>query len=244
MTFIFLYFRSSTKHYVSTSFYYGEACSERNTAFLSTELRFQLNGTTKCLDITSVPNMPFNKKVLRSSKYISFFKNVSSADTLYADHMNLRTFPIFLFRKLPNLETIDLSGNKLKLIPTRMSKIAKRLNELLLADNNIRIPRERPLLYSTSIKTLMLSNNGITELYKHTFAMIPTLEVLYLDNNKIQSITPISHVLPHLKYLHVGKNYLQYIPPKEFISTSLIHFITKSQQPSKKIKREENKSTY
>lgn len=220
---------------VSSGFYYGQPCTERNTAFLQRiHPRYPLSNEIKCVDITSVRNIRLNQKILRSPIYSSFFKNTSTADTLYADHMNLTKFPIFVVHSLPNVETIDLSGNRIKRIPPKMFRIAKKLDKLLVADNKIVMPKRSPLVSSTTVKTLMLSNNGIEQLYKQTFSKTPLLEVLYLDGNRIRSISPIFNTVPNLKYLHLGKNYLTNIPPKDFVSPSLVFFITKSQQELEK----------
>lgn len=212
-------------------FLYGEPCSERNTAYLQkTTPRYPLHENTKCVDITSARNIKFGTKLLKSPLYDTFFQKTAGADTLYADHMNLTQFPIFLVRRLPEIETIDLSGNLIKRVPTKMFKISKKLDKLLVADNKIRIPKKVPLISSRTIKTLMLSNNEIEELYRHTFIMMPRLEVLYLDSNKISSIDSIFNTLPSLKYLHLGNNYLSTIPTKKYVSRSLTHYITKNQK--------------
>lgn len=178
--------------------------------------------------------MKLNRKILKLPEYKEFFQKVSAADTLYADRMNLTIFPIFVVRSLPNITTIDLSGNHLRRIPNKMNKISKKLEKLLVSDNRIIIPKQHPLLSSRTLQTLMLSNNEIKRLFKETFAMLPALEVLYLDSNKIKSIAPILNTLPSLKYIHLGKNYLTSIPPKNLVSPSLEYYITKSQQVIKK----------
>lgn len=215
--------------------YHNLPCSERNTAFLQrTSPRYPLQNDTKCVDITSVRNIRLSQKILKSPLYATFFEKTHTADTLYADHMNLTKFPIFVVRNLPYVETIDLSGNRIRRLPTKMFKIAHKLDKLLIADNQVVIPRRKPLISSRTVKTLMLSNNGIEQLYRETFAMIPTLEVLYLDGNKLTTIALIGGMLPNLKYLHLGNNYLSKIPPKDSISPSLVFYITKSQQNKKK----------
>lgn len=211
------------------SFLYGQPCSERNTAYLQPiSPKLPLQDEINCLDITSF------KKHLRHrpnlSNYTDFFKKVVKVDTLYADHMNLTKFPVAVVRRLPNLETIDLSGNKIRRLPNKMFKLARKVNKLLVPDNEITVPKRNPLIASTTLKTLMLSNNGIVILHKFTFAKMPALEVLYLDSNKLRTIAPIFGTLPNLKYLHVGQNYLKTIPDKSEISNSITHYITKSQK--------------
>lgn len=222
-------------HRGSSSFQYGEPCSEKNTAFLQrTTPRYPLNSNITCVDITSVRNLRLNKKIIRSPAFSAFFEKTREAETLYADHMNLTKFPIFVIRNLPSVQTIDLSGNLIRRIPPKVFKFAKKLEKFLIANNRVVIPRTSPLISSRTTKTLMLSGNGIEHLYKQTFIMMPSLEVLYLDDNKLTSIAPILDTLPNLKYLHLGKNYLTSIPAKNAVSPVLEYYITKSQQRIKK----------
>lgn len=237
--------RITTQHpLVSGGFTYGEPCSERNTAFLQKIApRYPLNHNIKCVDITSVRNVRLSQKILKAPNYKTFFAKTVEADTLYADHMNLTKFPIFVVRSLPKVETIDLSGNRLRRIPNKMFKIVKNLDKLLIADNNVAMPKRTPLFSSKSIKTLMLSNNGIEQLYKQTFTLMPVLEVLYLDSNKITNIAPIFNTVPRLKYLHLGNNFLINVPQKDLVSSSLVQYITKSQKNVKDLKKSNQKFT-
>nr|CAH7746756.1 unnamed protein product [Callosobruchus chinensis] len=177
----------------------------------------------KCVDMTGF------KRIIRERfslvNYTKFLAFARTADTLYADHMNLTRFPVSLVRALPNLELIDLQGNNIKRLPIRMHLVAPKLDKLLVADNRVAIPKSKPLIISATIRTLMLSNNGIEHIFKHTFTKLPALEVLYLDGNKLRNIAPIVGVLPSLKYLHVGRNYLQEIPPQD-----VKYYVTKDQR--------------
>nr|CAI5838285.1 unnamed protein product [Callosobruchus analis] len=164
----------------------------------------------KCVDMTGFKRII--KERFSLVNYTKFLALAGTADTLYADHMNLTRFPVSIARALPNLELIDLQGNSIKRLPIRMHVVAPKLDKLLVADNRVAIPKSKPLIVSDSIRTLMLSNNGIEHIYKHTFSRLPVLEVLYLDGNNLRNIAPIVGVLPSLKYLHVGRNFLQDIP--------------------------------
>ncbi|XP_056631676.1 carboxypeptidase N subunit 2-like [Diorhabda sublineata] len=214
--------------YVQGGFLYGQPCTIRNTAYLRVGEWSLPTNDTKCVDVTGF-KMNLHGRI-NLANYTKFFEEVEGADTLYADHLNLTHFPIMIVKSLPNVETIDLSGNRIKLIPPKMFKLAPKIQKLLFDDNRIAIPRRKPLISSHSLKTLMLSNNNIAFIYQSTFSKLPSLEVLYLDNNNIQDISPLFKKMPNLKFLHVGRNVLNYIPAKKNISDSLISFITKSQK--------------
>ncbi|CAH2011690.1 unnamed protein product [Acanthoscelides obtectus] len=177
----------------------------------------------KCVDMTGFKRII--KERFSLFNYTKFLAASRPADTLYADHMNLTRFPVSLVRALPNLELIDLQGNNIRRLPIRMHLVAPKLDKLLVADNKVAIPKSKPLMVSDSIRTLMLSNNGIERIFKYTFAKLPALQVLYLDGNKLRNIAPIVGVLPSLKYLHVGRNYLETIPPQ-----NLKYYVTKDQK--------------
>ncbi|KAJ8919784.1 hypothetical protein NQ315_006313 [Exocentrus adspersus] len=218
----------------SGSFIHGQPCSDRNTAYLYVNTwRLPLQKEINCVDITG-----FKKSLSTTfnlSNYVPFLERVASADTLYADHMGIKKFPILIVHSLPNTEVIDMSANNLTKLPNKMYKVAPKLNKLLLSENRISVPKKRPLMSSPTLKTLMLSDNGITNLYKLTFAKLPELEVLYLDSNKLKFISPrMFSAVRNLRYLHLGKNYIAKVPPKSVMPPSIVHYITKSQRPDKR----------
>ncbi|XP_018568604.1 carboxypeptidase N subunit 2 [Anoplophora glabripennis] len=219
---------------INASFTYGQPCSERNTAYLYvTTWRLPNQKEVNCVDISG-----FKKSLSTSfnlSHYNLFFERVARADTIYADHMGLKRFPILVIYALPNTETIDMSANEISKLPPNIYKIAPKLTKLLFSENKIIIPKRKPLMASPTLKTLMLSDNSINYLSKFTFAKLPALEVLYLDSNRLKFIHPkMFDPMKNLKYLHLGKNFLAHIPPKSVMPTSIQQYITKSQRPLKR----------
>ncbi|XP_060519676.1 phospholipase A2 inhibitor beta-like isoform X2 [Cylas formicarius] len=206
-------------------FLYGQPCSERNTAYLySTTWTIPENREINCVDVTGFRNPNL-------MNYLEFFRLASAAHTLYADHMNLTSFPVSMVFSLPGLETLDLSGNHIRRLPYRMYKIAPSVSKLMVAENRLFVPKKRPLFVSNTVKMLMLSKNKIGHVYPVTFKRMPNLEVLYLDSNAIKCISAdIFKPLAGLKYLHLGLNQIQDFPAQSLMPPQLRHYITKDQR--------------
>ncbi|KAF7279730.1 uncharacterized protein LOC143199105 [Rhynchophorus ferrugineus] len=209
----------------NASFFYGEPCSPRNTAYLYINTWNIPDDATRCVDITGYRDHS------RKDFHHAFFKLVAEANTLYGDHMNLTIFPVTLVHLLPLVETVDFSGNLIKKIPPRANIWAPRLAKLLLRENLLQMTKKRPFIQSDTLQTLMLSNNKITKIYPITFTKLPALEVLYLDGNNIKNIYPTTFLpLKILKYLHLGDNAIEKFPPKEKMPPKLMQYIQKKQR--------------
>uniref|UniRef100_A0A6P7G3P7 Leucine-rich repeat-containing protein 57-like n=1 Tax=Diabrotica virgifera virgifera TaxID=50390 RepID=A0A6P7G3P7_DIAVI len=215
-------------NHVRGSFIYGQPCTEKNTAYLQVGTWRIPENRTYCVDVTGFKKNMHSR--INLSKYKEFFDAVQLADTLYSDQCNLTRFPIVIVKSLPNVELVDLSINVIHKLPTKLDKYAPNIKKLLLSDNRVFVPRRGPLLSSKTLETLSLSNNQINKVYKSTFKKLPNLQVLYLDNNNLQTLEPIFGTVQNLQFLHVGRNYLTSLPPKEEISHSLKRYITKSQK--------------
>ncbi|KAL1516700.1 hypothetical protein ABEB36_000578 [Hypothenemus hampei] len=209
----------------SCSFLYGQPCSDRNTAYLDTTRWSLPKNQTNCVDITgttSISSIPQEDE---------FYSPVRDADTLYADHMNLHKFPIFLIYRLSRLELVDLSDNHIRRVPHKLHKIAPSLTRLLLPDNAIVVSSKRSLFKSDSVKLLMLSRNFIKNIYPITFSKLPNLEILYLDGNYIKHFTSnVFRSLSRLLYLNLENNVLEEVPPKEMLSSELRIYIVNNQK--------------
>ncbi|MGH1435649.1 MAG: leucine-rich repeat domain-containing protein [Lewinella sp.] len=143
---------------------------------------------------------------------------------------DLERVPPKVWKKLPNLESLDLSHNRIKKLPAGLAELTQ-LRSLQLSFNRItrveddffglfpllkhldlRNNRLRQLhLISLSLESLDVSENklkGIAPLQLHC----PELLHLDLANNKLQEFTVLSENLGHLQYLNLGFNRLQKLP--------------------------------
>jgi hypothetical protein len=142
----------------------------------------------------------------------------------------LERIPPKVWKKLPNLESLDLSHNRIKKLPAGLAELTK-LRSLQLSFNRIsqvdedffalfpllkhldfRNNRLRQLhLISLSLESLDVSENklkGIAPLQLHC----PELLHLDLASNKLAEFRVPAENLNHLQYLNLGFNRLQKLP--------------------------------
>ncbi|WP_367391863.1 leucine-rich repeat domain-containing protein [Lewinella sp. LCG006] len=142
----------------------------------------------------------------------------------------LERIPPKVWKKLPNLESLDLSHNRIKKLPAGLAELSK-LRSLQLSFNRItqvdedffalfpllkhldfRNNRLRQLqLISLSLESLDLSENklkGLSPLQLHC----PELLHLDLASNKLEEFRVGAENLSHLQYLNLGFNRLQKLP--------------------------------
>ena len=143
---------------------------------------------------------------------------------------DLERIPPKVWKKLPNLESLDLSHNRIKKLPAGWAELGK-LRSLQLSFNRIaqvdadffalfpllkhldfRNNRLRQFhLISLSLESLDLSENklkGLSPLQVHC----PALLHLDLASNKLEEFRVEAENLSHLQYLNLGFNRLQKLP--------------------------------
>lgn len=187
----------------SAGFLYGAPCSTRNTAYLSIQNSRMPHEAVICVDITHLPPKALNLTM----------DSITTAHTLYADHMYLKRIPVKILSHFPNLDLVDLSGNNIKYMHPRSFNKNPHLRKLLLSDNRVRTGKVKVLLKQASLTDLQLSRNKIKYLPARIFSGLPSLKVLFLDGNQLSKINPkVFSGLSNLKYLHLGNNWLKTIP--------------------------------
>lgn len=209
-------FSSSLINGSSAGFLYGAPCSTRNTAYLSTHNPRMPHEAVVCVDMTHLPPKALNLSM----------DDITTAHTLYADHMYLKKIPVKILAHFPNLDLVDLSGNNIKYMYPRTFNKNPHLRKLLLSDNRVKTAKQKIILKQTSLTDLQLSRNKIKHLPVTIFSGLPSLKVLFLDGNQLSKINPkVFSRLSNLKYLHLGNNWLKTIPsnlvPKKAITLIL-----------------------
>ncbi|XP_064466119.1 protein slit-like isoform X2 [Ornithodoros turicata] len=95
-----------------------------------------------------------------------------------------------VFKKLPNLNKLDLRNNEITDIEDNAFLGAGALSDLLLTENKLKHVRPKMFAGLTNIKTLMLRTNELTSITNDTFADLDSVRLLSLYDNKIRCIMP------------------------------------------------------
>ncbi|KAF7269746.1 hypothetical protein GWI33_017264 [Rhynchophorus ferrugineus] len=115
------------------------------------------------------------------------------------------------FESLPNLFTINLSGNKLFIID-RLFRNIPTVRYLDLSRNAISNLSGNTFNNLTDLRTLDLANNALTSLNGDPFLSLEYLEVLNLSSNALESLSYFSlEPLQSLRTLDVSSNKLKFI---------------------------------
>ncbi|XP_067877160.1 podocan-like isoform X3 [Heterodontus francisci] len=126
------------------------------------------------------------------------------------------------FRKLRQLERLDLSGNNLTLLP---SGLPASLTALKIQYNQINQLSAKVLLNMKALKELHLHHNKLTigKIAPGTWKEVPNLKLLDLGYNDLSYIPPD---LPEsLEYIYLQNNRISTITSDSFISVSNIKVI-------------------
>ncbi|XP_067141725.1 protein slit-like isoform X1 [Centruroides vittatus] len=95
-----------------------------------------------------------------------------------------------LFKRLPNLNRLDLRNNEILDIEDGAFQGATGLNDLLLTENKLKEIRPKMFAGLKNVKTLMLRTNQITCITNDTFADLDSVRLLSLYDNRIKCIMP------------------------------------------------------
>ncbi|CAM4415090.1 unnamed protein product [Caretta caretta] len=149
------------------------------------------------------------------TRYLSFFKNLTSLEQLDISYNSLSFLPPGAFEGMPprlkvliltnnmlktfnwgklhfleKLETLDLSNNLLSTVPRELSNCSATLHKLILQNNRIRRLTKYFLRDAFQLKHLDLSSNKIQIIKKSSFPenVISNLEMLLLHGNPFKCI--------------------------------------------------------
>ncbi|GFO50375.1 protein slit-like protein [Plakobranchus ocellatus] len=93
-----------------------------------------------------------------------------------------------LFKRLPNLQSLDLTGNEINDIEDGAFEKADKLLDLQLSNNDLKQLNGGTFQGLENVKSLMLRGNKITCINNVTFTETPRLQVLTLYDNQIRCI--------------------------------------------------------
>nr|CAB3266363.1 slit homolog 1 protein-like [Phallusia mammillata] len=107
---------------------------------------------------------------------------------LYLNHNRIEKLPLKIFKKLVNLEVLEIAHNDLDYIPDPIFRgMSKTLIRLDLANNFIQIlPRSMGRL--KQLKELILPDNKLHKLQVHMFAKLRLLEQIDFSDNYLQTL--------------------------------------------------------
>ena len=118
------------------------------------------------------------------------------------------TLPADIFRGLPNLEMLDMSGLGLTTLPDGIFRGLSRLWWLNLTSNKLTALKARQFADLTALRTLYLTNNLLATVDAAAFAGIPDLTGLDLNRNPTLTTLPdgVFDSLLELRLLNLGDN--------------------------------------
>ncbi|RZC42358.1 uncharacterized protein BDFB_009840, partial [Asbolus verrucosus] len=147
---------------------------------------------------------------------------------LNLSHNKIQSLGVGAFRKLRNLQRLDLTYNKFSDwmdIRSNAFAFAKSLIVLDFSHNPLRsLPGEKNPLQINSLEILRLNNCSIDNLNNKFFEKLPRLKELHLSENPIKSIR--SNFASHsLKFLDLSRCNLQHIIPTAFTNLTALQTI-------------------
>ena len=130
-------------------------------------------------------------------------KNPQQVTSLVLSGQGLTRIPAKIWKKLPQLESLDLSHNKIKKLPAGLTKLTQ-LRRLQLSFNQITRVEENLLGLLPQLKHLDLRKNRLRQLSLGS----TSLETLDLSENRLQGVAPIQLFCPELLHLNLSSNKL------------------------------------
>ncbi|KAM3603377.1 uncharacterized protein V6R79_021028 [Siganus canaliculatus] len=131
-------------------------------------------------------------------------------------HVNLTHLPSDLLVDVPDLKTLDLTGNRLKRLPPKIFNHSSLYN-LVLKNNQIEEADPEWFPHNSSLTQLDISGNHLSSVSATLLSKLPLLEDLDLSDNTLQDLPPDAlKNLHHLKSLNLAGNKLSSLKPAVF----------------------------
>ena len=147
--------------------------------------------------------------------YINKTYDSGTEDIFLSDNFNC--IDANAFSRVPNLQTLNLSGNQLTSIDTNAFLGLTSLRTLDLRDNQLTNIPENVFKGLTSLRTLDLRDNQLTNIPENVFKGLTSLEILRLDNNQLRSIDANAFSeLINVRKLYLNNNQLTSIDANVF----------------------------
>ena len=161
------------------------------------------------------------------------FNRLTNLQTLdLSSHSDeITRLPLGIFDKLVNLQTLDLSGNSLynDELPMRIFDKLVSLQTLDLSDNGIPSLPSGIFDKLVSLQTLDLSENELTSLPLGVFDKLVSLQTLDLSENELTSLpVGIFAKIPNNNFASQYGHLIRY--PSVFVSGYPYHYVTENQE--------------
>lgn len=130
-------------------------------------------------------------------------ENPQHVTSLVLSGKELTRVPAKIWKKLPHLESLDLSYNQIKKLPTGLSALTE-LRRLQLSFNQITRIEENLLGLLPKLKHLDLRSNRLRQLSLAS----TSLESLDVSENRLKGVAPIQLFCPELLHLNISSNKL------------------------------------
>lgn len=188
---------------------------------------FESEGLTHMLNFTS--NLKNLKTLLMNHNKISTSTN-TELESQSLERLEFRdnrldmlwrdgdTRYVNYFKKLLNLNVLDISKNNLNFIPQQVfSGLPDKLSELYIGNNKLKSFTWGKLQLLQSLQVLDLSRNSLTTVPRTLATCAKSLRKLILHKNQIAKLTPeFLKAAYNLKHLDLSYNRLRYIESSSF----------------------------
>ncbi|KAI7870320.1 hypothetical protein BDF14DRAFT_1773069, partial [Spinellus fusiger] len=124
---------------------------------------------------------------------------------------NLSTVPLFLYKQIIPITSLDLSKNLQIEVPVEFSKMCIHLKQLSLANNEYGIIPNSIRALQT-LEHLNISGNRLRELHHAHLEELPKLSTLRAINNRLETLPPTFSSLKRLTILFISNNAFTFFP--------------------------------
>ena len=144
-------------------------------------------------------------------------QNSTKLKDIHLDVNYLKDVPLVL-QRLPNLLTLDLSGNKILDLGDTAFENLHHLTVLNLAKNEIEFVSKEVFKSLGRLRVLNLSSNKIKKIEKGAFDANKNLKAIRVDDNYLISAHNLFFNLTDLRWLNLSQNHLEtfdyyFVPP-------------------------------
>ncbi|MEL7251652.1 MAG: leucine-rich repeat domain-containing protein [Bacteroidota bacterium] len=151
-----------------------------------------------------------SKHFMQAHSLEEALENPQQVTSLVLSRQELTRVPAKVWKKLPQLESLDLSHNKIKKLPKGLENLTQ-LRRLQLSFNSITRIEENLLGLLPQLKHLDLRKNKLRQLSLAS----TSLETLDLSENRLAGVAPVQLFCPELLHLNLSYNKLSMLSFEE-----------------------------
>lgn len=151
-----------------------------------------------------------SKDFMQAHSLEEALENPRQVTSLILSGQELTRVPAKIWKKLPHLESLDLSYNQIKKLPEGITEMTE-LRRLQLSFNQITRIEENRLGLLPKLKHLDLRSNRLRQLSLAS----TSLESLDVSENRLKGVAPIQLFCPELLHLNLSNNKLNLLSFEE-----------------------------